>query len=117
MTGDPIPPHLLGSLLPLLYDPPLFLALSLSLSSTDLHFAVHIVPKTQQTVTLQYAVKPPTVITVWQCRYSSNTVLSFWRWVGAVRKHTVFHFLLHAVDSFLVMYMMLQSRVPYSKGN
>lgn len=52
------------------------LSLLLSLSSTDHHFAVHIVPKTQETVKLQYAVKPPIVTKIWQCRYSSNIVLS-----------------------------------------
>ena len=54
----------------------LSLLLSLSLSSTDHHFAVHTFPKTQQTLKLQYAVKPPTVTKIWQCRYSSNIVLS-----------------------------------------
>ena len=54
----------------------LSLSCSLSLSSTDHHFAVHIVPKTQQTVKLQDAVKPSTVTKIWQCRYSSNIVLS-----------------------------------------
>jgi hypothetical protein len=49
----------------------------------------YILLPTQQTVIFQFAVKPPAVTTIWQCRYSSNIVISLLEMSGGCEEKTV----------------------------